>query len=243
MNVVCTQRVAPRSQWPCDDRIVSFDFGLHVVIDASGPTYGGHHRPVAVDVGLEAWQAAWRSQPNDPLAAMHKGIAHANAAMVDRFGDWSEWVREPIERGEGELVHGTMSATAVALSGDAWAIGHVGSNGCWLVRDGYAESMVRPHTLATRLIEEGKRAEVEPWHAQVVTRLLGFGVAVEPDVVVEPAKPGDVVVVCTNGLWPGLPEDRLEGPVRRGLRGDALVDVLLEHGDWAQDRAVLVLEV
>lgn len=236
-------RVSPRTQGPCDDRVEAYpDEGLFVLVDASGPTYGGYYRPVGVAPGLEALVRAWAEAKADPFAAMHKALALANAAMHRAGGSWNDDARRFIEQGEGELVHPTASMTAVALAGEHWVTGHVGSNAAWLVRQGYAERLATPHTLWQQLVDEGRRREAEPWQTQVVTRLLGHGVAADPDVRIVDAEPGDVIVGCSDGLWQSLAEHRFESLVRGGLRGEALIDELMEYGDPLRDRAVLVLE-
>ena len=243
MKATSVHNVIPRPDGPCDDRIEAFpEDQLFALIDASGPTYGGYHRPIGVEPGVKAMIEAWREVTGDPTAAMHKALAHANSAMIEAGGNWNGDAQRIIETGEGELVHPTASITVVALNEDTWAVGHVGSNAAWLVREGYAERIATPHTLMQQMIDEGRRSELEPWQSQVVTRLVGFGIALNPDVNTMTAAPGDVVVLCSRGLWQGLPEHLLEAPIRKGLRGEPLVAALLEHGDPNQDRAVLIIE-
>jgi hypothetical protein len=93
------------------------------------------------------------------------------------------------------------SAIALELSGASATVAHLGECTAFLVRDGEARCIARPHTLG-RLAEQGGdealRAYLkrEPSSADVVTEVLG-GKA-EPEIATLDARPSDTFILCTS---------------------------------------------
>lgn len=175
----------------CDDRVgVEMDRGLIYLADASGPTYGGYHAPIAVDAGLESFLAAFDHCREDAALALRRGIAAANERMLQT---------ETVARA---LTHRVTSLTGIALEApDRAVVAQVGSSRAILVRRGHARVLVREHTLASTLVAEGRSADEHPQSWRVVTRLVGFAAALEAEVAVERLERGDRLVLCSDGAW------------------------------------------
>jgi len=92
------------------------------------------------------------------------------------------------------------SVIALELDGPSAEVAHLGECTAFLVRDGEARCIARPHTLARVAEETGDeklRAHLaeDPWTADVVTAVLGGDR--EPEIMELDARPGDTFVVCT----------------------------------------------
>jgi serine/threonine protein phosphatase PrpC len=93
--------------------------------------------------------------------------------------------------------------TAAMLDGQYVAVGHVGDSRLYLFRGGELERVTRDHSLVEEFVRQGKltpeQAEKHPQRS-VITRALGPEGDVEVDTFRIPARPGDVYLLCSDGL-------------------------------------------
>ena len=98
------------------------------------------------------------------------------------------------------------TATAVALLSDHLYFSHVGDSRLYLVHGSEISRLTHDHSYVGRLVENGimssEEAEAHP-QRHVLTAALGAGTEVSPDVPEHPitVEKGDVLVLCTDGLW------------------------------------------
>ena len=95
------------------------------------------------------------------------------------------------------------TTTAALVEGDHVAIGHVGDSRAYRVRDGELEQLTQDHSLVADLIRSGKltpaEAETHPQRS-VITRALGTDPEVDVDTFTVETQPGDVILLCSDGL-------------------------------------------
>jgi PPM family protein phosphatase len=95
------------------------------------------------------------------------------------------------------------TVTAALVEDDAVRIGHVGDSRAYLVRDGRLEQLTDDHSLVGELVRSGRlspeEADVHPQRS-VITRALGTDPEVEVDTFSVEARPGDVFMLCSDGL-------------------------------------------
>jgi len=166
--------------------------------------------------------------------------------------------REIHDRSQNEAENAGMGTTVTAafIEKDAVAIAHVGDSRAYLLRDGELSRLTEDHSLVEELVRGGKLTEEEAFeHPQrsVITRALGVEPIVEIDTWTYPLRPGDVVLLCSDGLSDMLPETRIrqvlteslaqeDGPdaaSRLDLAGDRLVAEANEAG--GRDNITVVL--
>jgi len=88
---------------------------------------------------------------------------------------------------------------------------HVGDTRLYLIRDGQITRVTRDHSYVGRLIEAGmiseQQAEVHP-QRNILTSAVGTNLDLVMDASEqpEPLRQGDVLVICSDGLW-GLVRD------------------------------------
>jgi PPM family protein phosphatase len=107
-------------------------------------------------------------------------------------------------------------------------VAHVGDSRCYRFRGGRLERLTEDHTFANELDRQG-RLPGGPLRelGGMLTRSLGEGPAVQPDARREEARPGDLLLLCTDGLTASL--------------GDAeIAAVLAERGDLRDLAAELI---
>lgn len=145
------------------------------------------------------------------------------------------------ERKAGRLSRMGSTVAAVALLGDELVVGHVGDSRVYRLRGGELTQLTRDHSF----VEEMKRRGMElpaGLYAHVVTRGIGMEGTAEPEVRTVAVEPGDVYLLCSDGLT-----DPLEpGDIAKRLVLEptdacaALVDRAYEAGGSDNITAVVV---
>src|SRR3954469_876685 len=136
--------------------------------------------------------------------------------------------------------------TAVLVTGNEIAIGHVGDSRLYRYRDGELERLTDDHSLVEEFARQGKltpeEAEVHPQRS-IITRALGPEPQVEVDTFTYPGKAGDVYLICSDGLTGMISEDAIAEILReRESLEDAakqLIDAANENGGRDNITAVL----
>ena len=104
---------------------------------------------------------------------------------------------------------GTTMTIALVENGTV-AIGHVGDSRAYLVRDGMLEQLTQDHSLVAELIRSGKlspeEAESHPQRS-VITRALGTDPDVDVDTFSIETVPGDLFMLCSDGLTSMVEDD------------------------------------
>jgi protein phosphatase len=123
----------------------------------------------------------------------------------------------------------SMSTTTVACAFryDRVVVAHVGDSRCYLLRHGKAAVLTRDHTVAADqqrlgLITAKEAAESSKRH--VLSRSLGSDLFVSADISEHQVMPGDVLVLCSDGLHNSVGEDDLP----RLLTGQSPVEASAE---------------
>ncbi len=145
-----------------------------------------------------------------------------------------------------------MGTTLVCLylltSQDAALVGHVGDSRAYLYRGGALAQLTEDHSLLNDYIKARKltSAEIESFpHKNVIVRALGMKETVEVDLLRQELRPGDVVMLCCDGLSGMVPGPRMAEIIRSGL-GDlkrtnqALIDAANDAGGADNITCVLV---
>lgn len=138
--------------------------------------------------------------------AAHRGALDQRALHAAvQYGNQVIW-REALERSI------TLKTTLTALlclpqSPETALLAHVGDCRAYLVRDGLAQTLTRDHTLATEL---GFIQRLLParWRKRpsrhVLNRVLGEHPIVRVDVAAIELRPGDRLILCSDGVWGSL---------------------------------------
>jgi protein phosphatase len=124
---------------------------------------------------------------------------------------------------------GTTLSVALAV-GDALVTGQVGDSRIYQVRNGGALQITEDHTLIAWQVKNGlispDEAKLSP-HRNVITRAVGNRDYVEVDTSIVAAAPGDLYLLCSDGLHGYV---RSESEIARvvGQGGQVAVERLIE---------------
>jgi protein phosphatase len=181
-----------------------------------------------------------------PLFAVADGMGGAQAGelasglaatalrddAVEAEGDGEHRVNELIQeanrriyqrQSEDAAASGMGTTITVALVEDSRvAIGHVGDSRAYLIRNRSLEQLTEDHSLVAELVRSGKLspedAESHPQRS-VITRALGTDPDVDVDTLSVQTQPGDVFLLCSDGLTSMVDDETILAEVARN-RGD-----------------------
>jgi serine/threonine protein phosphatase PrpC len=186
---------------------------------------GGHPRgEVAAQLLVDVCESMFRQTPKplfDPENFMLQCIGKAHTAIL-RFG----------RRQDPPIAPRTTAVLAVVQGGIAyWA--HVGDSRLYLIRDGDVRAQTRDHS-QIRFVRQSESEASRPRAS--LTRCLG-GLAVPPTTTCGPPtllQTGDVLVLCSDGLWGQLPRQALvEGLGEPGSPFESRLKDLVERAAGA----------
>ena len=169
---------------------------LLVVADGVGGYEGGEQASrTAVDVTL----ASYRQQPASihPEKRLYRAAQQANIEIYDRAIVVTE------------LRGMSSTLTAVALEAGMLYVAHVGDSRLYLVREQTITQVTKDHTVVAERVRQRllspERARHHPDRG-TLTRSLGRELIAAVDRITLPVRTGDVLVVCTDGLYNVLSE-------------------------------------
>ena len=193
------------SYWePANDLEFPMKGRLAIVADGMGGYEGGQEASrIAVEVIEEVYA-------NAVVAIRAPGFLQGFQTAHHRIQEYAD--KYPDLHGMG------TTCTAMALLDHQLYFAHVGDSRLYLVRGSSISRLTHDHSYVSRLVENGVlRAEEAESHPQrhILTAALGAGNSVTPDSPAEPValESGDVLVLCTDGLWGLLTEAEIQSAV------------------------------
>jgi serine/threonine protein phosphatase PrpC len=204
---------------------------LFVVADGMGGAQAGE---VASRLAVESFHEGL-----DPAAGPEAELAvHAQAANA-RIHELSQ--SDPDHAGMGTTL------TAVYVGEEEVAIANVGDSRAYCLRAGDLLRLTDDHSLVDELIRQGKltpeEAEDHPQRS-IITRALGPEPTVEVDTRSYRARPGDVYMLCSDGLTTMVPEPKLAEVLLSHSRlrdaGEALIATANDAGGRDNITVILV---
>lgn len=207
----------------------SLYLGQHLVAVADG--MGGHvSGDVASQAVVEAVATFDAAVPvNDLPRTLARAVAAANVALHRRIA------ADPEVAG--------MGATLVALawSGSAAALAHIGDSRAYLLRDGRMRPLTEDHVYANLV----SNAERVPTLAERLSRYLdGRPDGRSADITTHELRPGDRFLLCSDGLSsyvdPAVIARTLAGGEAAEETADRLIELALEAGGHDNVTVVVV---
>jgi len=219
-----------------DNYLMLADRGIFIVADGMGGHAAGEVasemavRLISRDLGTV------RGLPDEEIAErMRQSIRAANAAIYERT------LTEHDKRGMG------TTATALVLLPNRYLLGHVGDSRAYRLRDGVFEQLTKDHSYVQEQVDAGlltpEQARVHPY-SNVITRCVGANQDVIPDTYNGDLRPGDVVLLASDGLT-GMLEDEhihkiLEAPGGPQEWVDACINDANRRGGLDNITAIIV---
>ncbi len=207
----------------CGSLVESETRAIVAVADGVSGQAGGE---VASQMAIEVLLRVCREETAKVGAAqrLYRAVQQANIEVYDRA------IAVPELRGMATTL------TAVAIDGGEATVVHVGDSRLYLVRDRTITQLTRDHTVAAERARYGLLSKDKvSTHADrcVLTRSVGRELIVSRDRAMHRLEDGDVLLLCSDGLYTVLADVEIEQAVRgRDAAGAcrALVDAANERG-------------
>lgn len=194
---------------------------LLVVMDGMG----GHAQGArAAETGCKVMLDLFRAETKplfDPLGFLHLALGRAHAAIV-QIGTKLAIDLRP---------RATCAICLVQRAEAYWA--HVGDSRIYHLRGGAVLTRTRDHSHVEQLLREGSiREEEVPGHPMrnFVECCLG-GESALPEMTIsrrQPLEDGDVLMVCTDGVWSNLKDAEIAGLLKPHDKGNGSTRSSLE---------------
>jgi len=176
---------------------------LFAIADGVG---GQEYGEVASRLAIDTVVSGFRKIPKGIMhvSLLPRLVQEANAAVYDA-------ATAGPSRGQTSRMGTTL--VACALRFDSAVVSHVGDSRCYLFREGVGNPLTRDHTMAAEQLRMGlvSRADAETGdNRHVLTRCLGNELFVAADTVTVNVIPGDVLLLCSDGLYGYVPDKKIE---------------------------------
>jgi protein phosphatase len=173
--------------------------GIFIVADGMGGHAAGE---VASEMAVQIVQrelSPVRDLDSEEVVQLVAGaLKRANRAIHDRT------ITETDKQGMGTTV------SALIVAGARYLIGQVGDSRVYLLRDGAFSQLTKDHSYVQEQVDAGfltpEQARYHPY-SNVITRCVGAGQDVEPDIYRGEVRAGDLYLVASDGLT-GMVDDR-----------------------------------
>ncbi|HEX8964620.1 MAG TPA: protein phosphatase 2C domain-containing protein, partial [Rhodocyclaceae bacterium] len=186
-----------------------------VVADGMGGHLGGEvAAQVAVQYLIDAFERESVPRLPDPFLFLSWGMTNAHQAIVDHAA----------QQGMGEVPRTTCVACIVQDSVAYWA--HAGDSRLYVIRDGRVLAATRDHSRVQALVDQGQISPEEARRHPARNRVYSCLGGDHPPQIDFSRKTtlcaGDVIALCTDGVWGPLEEETLvatlwRSPVREGV--------------------------
>ncbi len=177
-----------------------------------GHASGAQASEMAVNTLLELY----RRHQSDPLVkTLERGFQEANRLLFEKSAKM--------------LTAKGMGTTLVAafLKGSRLQFAHVGDSRGYLINRVGISQFTEDHSYVASLVKAGviapEEAEDHP-ESHVLTRAIGLQETVSVDTSRQPlnVKKGDYVLLCCDGLWGVVPDDKILACIRQDLEPDRI---------------------
>ena len=194
-----------------DDPLISETHGslLAIADGMGGYAKGGLASATAIETFFAAF---YQSEPNARLQTLRHAMEQANLAVH----------QAAFRVNAGQM--GT-TLTAANIAGDRLYLAHIGDTRAYLIRAGQAKCLTNDHSVVGELV---RMRVISPdkvrTHQQrsILNKSLGLNLFVQPDISHVTLEAGDVIVLCSDGLWAFVEDDEFADLATHTSQADEL---------------------
>lgn len=203
----------------------SVENGIYLVCDGMGGAAAGEiASSIAVDEMLRLLNPRPAAEPENIPALVEQAIATANQAIFSRS-----------QRNDKLSGMGTTLVGLVVDECHAWVV-NVGDSRCYRLRHQKLEQITLDHSLVEEQVRLGRMTRFEAARSplrNVITRALGTQCQVTPDTFQVDPEPGDLFLLCSDGLTRELSDTVIQSLVSADLPLETTCAQLVESAKRA----------
>ncbi len=212
-----------------DSFTIDMDAGLFVVADGmggmGGPQGGEVASKMAVEIAGKITRDAFNSGDYGP----------AKDLITKVYKTASEKIYDKSLEENGRLKGmGTTMVMCLKKENDLY-IGNVGDSRCYLFKGPYLWQLTEDHSLINEQIRAGLIKESQRPTAlgkNFITRSVGFERDVECDIIVKSLSPGDVFLLCSDGLSGLVPDERISD-ILMNVPAEQIAERCVLEANWS----------
>jgi PPM family protein phosphatase len=195
-----------------DAMLVDPALGLYIVADGMGGHAAGEVASArAVEVvkqHLQTNKSILKELAKEPSQAARAAASSLVEVAIQRAcaDIYKMATNDATKRGMG------TTFVSLVISGNKGVIGHVGDSRVYLVRNGQCHRLTEDHTLIAAQLKAGTITRDQAASSQyrnVITRAVGIQESVQVDTLIVDAVPGDLFMLCSDGLHGYLADDEV----------------------------------
>lgn len=195
-----------------DTFLVDQDAGLFIVADGMGGHAAGE---VASRLATDTIRDLLQEGDDPDETRLDRNVQDAGDVLRERLRYAMNQASARIRR-EAQLkpAYAGMGTTVCVLliEGDQAHVAHVGDSRIYLFRDGQLSRLTRDHTVVQQEIDAGRLTPElarQVAHRNYLTQSVGYHGPVEPDTATRALQPGDLFVLCSDGVTDPLEDRRI----------------------------------
>jgi protein phosphatase len=197
--------------------------GLFIVADGMGGHAAGEvASEMAVQIISRELAGITELNGDGVAARVAEAVKKANAKIYERT------ITEVDKQGMG------TTASVLILTGSRYLIGQVGDSRVYLLRDGKLRQLTKDHSYVQEQVDAGfltpEQARYHPY-SNVITRCVGAGQDVEPDLYQGEVRRGDTFLVASDGLTGMVDDRRLQQLLMARASAQRIVEALISEAN------------
>ena len=218
-----------------DTFIVSPDKGYCLVSDGMGGSAAGElASSIFAETALEQFTGEPLINEQEIVNEIKQTFLVANEQILLHVKD------NPDHKGMG------CTGEIIAFWEQGFVIGHVGDSRSYRHRSGRMTQLTRDHSLVQDQVDQGRltpeKARTHPYR-NVINRAVGISDELSLDILKGKIRPGDIYVLCSDGLTDMVDDDTMQDILNSDLtleqKTDTLVQTALSAG--GRDNVTVVL--
>ncbi len=143
--------------------------------------------------------ATWADGNYDAMVTLHEAVEFANQQMYQTNIDNLH--------GEGGGMGTTLTGLWQPEAGGPALVFHVGDTRLYRLRAGSLVQLTRDQTMYQQAYENGARQNMPP--RNLLLQALGPSCGIKPELQARPVTPGDLYLLCSDGLHGAIPDEHI----------------------------------
>ncbi len=184
-----------------DTFAINTQAGYCLVADGMGGAAAGETASrLFAEAAAEIFGARPPADETEAVEKVQNAFRHANKLILEHVD------RNPHHKGMG------CTAELLALHAGGYVIGHMGDSRTYRFRNGTLKQLTKDHSLVQDQLDRGLISAEEARHhamRNVVLRAVGVDTAPALDTLRGPVQPGDLFLLCSDGLTDMVTDDAI----------------------------------
>lgn len=224
------------------------EVGLAVLADGMGGHNAGEVASrLAVDAIIQHCLHAMVTEPDPVAGHAPKSCSHEQSALHTAVEAANIAIHE-MARHNPECAGMGATVVAAVFHDDSLCVAHVGDSRLYRFRDGRLQLLTEDHSVVQELLNRGLLTPEQARQSvskNLVTRALGVDIRVQTDLSTHATEPGDLYLLCSDGLNDVLTDMQIESLLAaNGTKPDIaarrLVDAVNQAGGPDNISVILV---